>query len=256
MTPLLDDYMADEELGPDAGFGLGGALADALGDEYADAMPYDLDAAALQMLDSMTPAESLNFASALRQIEKGATQALRNPAVGQIASTGLPILGGAAGTLVGGPLGTALGGQLGSAAAKAITGGAPAVPGAPAPTAPAVAQAPAVTGGSTAAAQAMVLSQQPEVLKSLLALALGQYGRQSVAGVPVGSVMGALSSIFGQAAADAEALGMNGDGLPDYLLDAEGELSADPGSPYARAQAFYSALVEAENDYLASGGAP
>jgi hypothetical protein len=203
------------------------------------------------MLDSMTPAESINFASALRQIERGASQALRNPAVAQLAATGLPIVGGAAGTVVGGPLGTAIGGQLGNAAAKAL-GGKPAH----VPATPAAPQAAPIAGGSTAAAQGLVLTQQPEVLKSLLALALGQYGRQAVAGVPVGNVMSALSSIFGQAAADAEELGMTGEGLPDYLLDAEGELGVDPGSPDARAQAFYSALVEAENDYLASGGAP
>lgn len=240
MSPLdeyyLEDLVDDEQAMEDGGhLGLGEVLADALADEYADAAPEELDSALLDVMESMTPAESLNFASALRQIEKGATRTLQNPTVAKLAAAGLPIAGGAAGTVLGGPVGTALGSQLGGAAAKALSGG------------------PALATGSTAAKQGMVLTQQPEILKALLALALGQYGRKSVAGMPVGSAMQLLSTIFGQAAADAEELQM-GEGLPDYLLDAEGELLADPGSPEQRAQALYSALLDAEDEYLAESG--
>jgi hypothetical protein len=60
--------------------------------------------------------------------------------------------------------------------------------------------------GSAAAAQGLVLTQQPDVLRSLLATALGQHGRQTVSGVPVAQVLGLLSQVFGKAAADADEL--------------------------------------------------
>ena len=63
-----------------------------------------------------------------------------------------------------------------------------------------------VAGGSAAAAQGLVLTQQPEVLRSLLAAALGQHGRQQVSGVPVAQLLTLFSQVFGQAAADADEL--------------------------------------------------
>ena len=62
-----------------------------------------------------------------------------------------------------------------------------AVPPPPAAPSAAPAGASSVAGGSAAAAQGLVLSQQPEVLRSLLATALGQQGRQQVSGIPVGA---------------------------------------------------------------------
>ncbi|MGH3804349.1 MAG: hypothetical protein ACRDTD_30275, partial [Pseudonocardiaceae bacterium] len=46
-------------------------LREALHEDYADALPEELEAALGNILDSMSPAESFNFAKALRQIEKG-----------------------------------------------------------------------------------------------------------------------------------------------------------------------------------------
>jgi hypothetical protein len=63
-----------------------------------------------------------------------------------------------------------------------------------------------VAGGSAAAAQGLVLSQQPEILRSLLAAALGQQGRQQVSGVPVAQLLTLFSQVIGQAAADADEL--------------------------------------------------
>ena len=251
MNPLDDHYLDElvDELAmdDDGSLRLGEVLGEALRDEYADATPEELDVALLDVVESMTPAEAINFTSALRQIEKGAARTLQDPAVAQLVATGLPLAGGAAGTLIGGPVGTAVGSGLGGAAAKALAGKPPAA----APRAAAGPQTSAVASGSAAAKQGLVLCQQPEVLKCLLALALGQHGQQSVAGMPVGSVMSLLSTIFGQAAADAEELIEAGEGLPEYLLDADGELAADPGSPEDRAQALYSALLDAEDAYLA-----
>ena len=66
---------------------LADVLRDALRDEYSDASPADMDEALSSVLDSMSPAESFNFAKALKQIETGAQQALSDPVVGQIVRT-------------------------------------------------------------------------------------------------------------------------------------------------------------------------
>ncbi|HEV2772468.1 MAG TPA: hypothetical protein VGV57_06515 [Thermoleophilaceae bacterium] len=242
----LDELVDDQVVIDDDGLGLGEVLGEALLDQYADAAPDELDAALLNALETLTPAEAINFTSALRQVEKGTARTLQHPAVAQLAKTGLPLAGGAVGTLVGGPVGTAVGSGLGGAAAKALSGR-------PAATAPPPAtglQGSSVASGSTAAARGLVLTQQPEVLKSLLCLALGQHGCRSVAGMPVGAVMNMLSKTFEQAAADADELLEIRDGLTAYRLDADGELYADPASPDDRAQALYSDLLDAENEYL------
>ena len=91
-------------------------------------------------------------------------------------------------------------------------------PGVSAPTAPGAAPAlvpdvpsasgPAspVAGGSAAAAQGLVLCQHPDLLRALLAAALGRHGRQRVNGIPVGQLLALLSQVVGQAAADADEL--------------------------------------------------
>jgi hypothetical protein len=238
--PDLDEP-ADAELDADS-LSLAEAFGEAFGDEYAYATPDELDAGLLSVQEALTPAEAINFTSALRQIRKGATRALTHPTVAQLAASGIPLAGAAAGTLLGGPAGTAMGSKLGAVAAKALSGGPPAAVPPPA----AAPQGSSVAGGSTAAAQGAVLSQQPEVIKSMMALALGDKGRSSVAGIPVGDVMQMLSTIFGKAAEDAEELRWMDDGQPG---DAE-DLYADPASPEERAQALYSALLDAENQHL------
>jgi len=217
-----------------------------LHEEYADASDEEMSDALANMLDSISPAEAVSFASALNQIGKGASQLISDPAFAAVAQVALPVLGGAAGTMIGGPVGAALGGKLGSLAASALpTRPAPAqatarpvaavpaptaavaspagimapaavVAAAPAPSAPAIippgipppvpGSASPVASGSAAAAQGLVLTQQPDVLRSLLATALGQHGTQTVSGVPVAQVLGLLSQVFGKAAADADEL--------------------------------------------------
>jgi hypothetical protein len=92
----------------------------------------------------------------------------------------------------------------------------PPEPAAPAPASP-------VTKGSAAAAQALVLTQQPDILRSLLATALGQHGRQQVSGVPVAQVINLFSQVLGQAAADADEL-MYSQQRPESADTAEGIL--------------------------------
>jgi hypothetical protein len=101
-----------------------------------------------------------------------------------------------------------------------------------------------VAAGSAAAAQGLVLTQQPEVLRSLLATALGQHGRQTVSGIPVAEVLGMLSQVFGQAAADADEL--------MYLDQQPGGMeSGAPDFWDGSADALYADLLGADNQELA-----
>ena len=101
-----------------------------------------------------------------------------------------------------------------------------------------------VAGGSTAAARGLVLTQQPEVLRSLLAAALGEHGRQTVSGVAVPQVLGMLSQVFGEAAADADELMYLGQ-RPDAADSALEEAPADA------IDSLYADLLGADNLELA-----
>ncbi|MBL8930513.1 MAG: hypothetical protein JNL54_10355 [Kineosporiaceae bacterium] len=238
--------------------GLGGVLQEVIHPELAGGLDaQDYDDAMEAVLGSVSAAEAFNIAKALRQIGGGAGQVLANPAVSQIARTALPTATGALGTVIGGPVGTALGTRLGSLAAGALTRQGAPRPAAPITTATASPAATPVAGGSAAAAQGLVLTQQPDVLKALLALALGGNGSRQVGGVPVTSVMNMLSQVFGQAAADADELAHPG----GWAADAEGgylegsHLEAgwppdDLGS--ANPRSLYTALLDADNEELSS----
>jgi hypothetical protein len=215
---------------------LADVLRDALDDTYSDASPVEMEDALGNVLEAMSPAESFNFAKALKQIERG----LSDPGVSQVLRTALPIAGGAIGTVIGGPAGTALGSSLGNAAASALPGAPRARPAAPAP-APTT---PPVAGGSAAAAQGLVLTQQPDVLKGLLALAMGQHGQKSVSGVPLAQLMSMLSSVFGQAAADADELMYLGrEGFDETDRPLEGDVAPSDRS-------LYVTLMDADNEEL------
>lgn len=101
-----------------------------------------------------------------------------------------------------------------------------------------------VGGGSAAAAQALVLCQQPDMLRSLLATALGQHGRQQVSGVPAAQVINLFSQVLGQAAADADELMYLG-----QQPDAADDIAAD--EPAASARSLYGDLLGADNLELA-----
>lgn len=289
---------------------LADVLRSALHDRYAGATDGEMDEALANVLESMSPAEASDFASALHRIGRGVSQVISDPAFSSVAQTALPVLGGAAGTMIGGPVGTALGSKLGSLAASALptrpasspvpaapTTAAPApappagppvqptpavpapptalqapgatatpavtppAPGIPAPGAgPAAGAAPGVpalappslpessspiAAGSAAAAQGLVLTQQPDVLRSLLATALGEHGCQTVSGIPVAQVLELLSHVFGKAAADADEL--------MYLGQQPGAgESAGEDAPAESATALYTDLLGADNLELAA----
>jgi hypothetical protein len=135
-----------------------------------------------------------------------------------------------------------------AAPAPAAPAGTP-VPSAPVVTAPQTPATPAgpasaAAGGSVAAAQGLVLTQQPDVLRSLLATALGEHGRQTVSGVPVPQVLGMLSEVFGEAAADADELMYLGH-RPDAAE------SALEGAPADAIDSLYADLLGADNLELA-----
>jgi hypothetical protein len=101
-----------------------------------------------------------------------------------------------------------------------------------------------VAGGSAAAAQALILSQQQDVLRGLLATALGQHGRQHVSGVPVAQLLTLFSQVIGQAAADADELMY----LEQQPGDAESVLEDEPSDPD---RSLYADLLGADNLELA-----
>ncbi|GAA4581619.1 hypothetical protein GCM10023176_62430 [Micromonospora coerulea] len=266
------DGWTDVEEWPEPG--TASVLREALHEDYASADDEAYDDAIEAVLGGMSAAEAFSFEKALRQIQSGSGQALADPLVGQVTRTALPVGAGALGTLIGGPAGTAIGSRLGTRAAGAlarpgqptkatgapsVSGGTPAGLSALAAALPAALGAPpgpastspAVAGGSAAAAQGVVLTQQPDVLKALLALSMGQHGARQVRGVPVAAIMNLLSSVFGQAAADADELAyLDGEGLDD------GELGEGVGEHAEHAlgtgRSLYTAFMDAENEELAS----
>ena len=212
---LTDDELAD-------------VLRSALREEYASASDEQMREALGDVMDAMSPAEAFSLDSALRSAKRLAS----DPTFQQVVRTAAPIATQALGTYFGGPVGGALAKQLGNVAVNALLPppaappaapaaappapvAAPPAPALPAPlpaapvaapppptaAAPAAAPPPApapVAGGSAAAAQALVLTQQPEVLRALLATSLGQHGRQQVSGIPVAKLMALLSQVFGR----------------------------------------------------------
>jgi hypothetical protein len=248
------------------------ALRSALRPEYADASDAEMADALGNVLESMSPAEAFDFGSALSQITNSAKKLVSDPTFVQIAKTAVPIAAGAIGTVYGGPAGGALASQLGNLAVGAlapspappsaapppaaaarppvtpappITAPAPPVA-APAPGAavPPLAPTSPVAGGSAAAAQGLVLTQQPDVLRALLATALGQHGRQQVSGVPVAQILSMLSQVYGRAAADADELMYLGQ-------QPEATESALDDAPGSSPQSLYADLLGADNLELA-----
>ncbi len=237
------------------------ALRSALRDEYADADDADLVDAATDMMSAMSPAEAFNFGAALSQIGKSAGRLAADPTFASIARTVAPAAGGALGTFIGGPLGTKLGSEIGTRAVSALlsppaAGSAqppaaapvpvpppsPAALPLPAPTAPTPVSP--VAGGSAAAAQALILSSHPEVQQAALATALGQHGRREISGIPAAQLLGLLSQVFGQAAADADEL-MYNEAVPDAAE------SAGPDAEAGSLRSLYCDLLGADNLELA-----
>jgi hypothetical protein len=253
---LEDDISEFAELdGPDIfddSAELAETLRDVLHDDYADASNEEMQDALFNILDTMTPAEGFNFMKTLRNIGKAGKKILKDPVVGQIAKVALPAAGAALGTVVGGPLGTAVGGKLGQVAGQAFTGASK--PRKAATRAKAAKTSP--KGGSAAAAKLLQLTQNPDMLKSLMALALGSHGKKSIKVGKSGPTVGAgafinlLSTLAKKASEDADELSRESEAASAYWLDSEGDYLADPADPESRAEALYSVLADAENERM------
>jgi hypothetical protein len=92
---------------------------------------------------------------------------------------------------------------------------------------------------------AMLLGQAG--LPGTLAAALGPEGRTAVNGIPVATLMRTLSSLYGQAAADADELMFLRQGEAGGL---DGEDAWEADTPWSD-QSVYAALIDAENDDIA-----
>jgi hypothetical protein len=123
-----------------------------------------------------------------------------------------------------------------------VPSGAPAPP--PAVIPAALSPASSVAGGSAAAAQGLVLTQQSDVLQGLLATALGKHGCQRVSGIPAAQLLALLSRVFEQAAADADALMYLGQ-------QADVSESVPESAPADSVRSLYGDLIGADNLELA-----
>ena len=112
------------------------------------------------------------------------------------------------------------------------------IPPAPKPASP-------VAGGSAAAAQALVLCQHGDMLRGLLAAALGLGGCQQVSGVPVAQLISLFSQVLGQAAADADEL--------MYLRQqADAPETVLEDAPAGSVRSLYTDLIGADNAEFAA----
>ena len=257
-------------------------LRSAMRPEYADASDEEMRDSLETVLGAISPAEAFNFGSALNQIGRQATKLAADPTFAQVVRVAAPVAAGMIGGPGGAALGSlAVKALLPPAPAPAApVAPAPAAPVAPAPlpsasppaggtaarpSAPALPPpepvpppaAPAdlpssafpalgagVAGGSRAAAQALVLTQQADLLRGLLAAALGRHGCQQVSGVPIAKVLALAGRVFEQAAVDADKLM-----YLEQLTDGAESLAADwpAGPPRLR----YADLLGADNLQLA-----
>jgi hypothetical protein len=244
-------------------------------EDYAEMSAEDLEAAlAREGIDA--PAMEGFFDDVGSFFKKAA------PVVGQVAQRALPgiVSGATTGAALGpwGALGGALiggvtsalssGGRTGGAPAPSRGGGGPlgAMAGAAAPAlaglaggggplgALASAAAPAMAGlagggGGNSAGALLNVLRNPQVLQSLMSLALGSAGRQSVpvgasqTPVPTSAVANLIGQLGSRAFAQAEAAAEPSEALPAYLYK-EGQLVVDPGAPEQRAARLLEMLSE------------
>jgi hypothetical protein len=247
-----DDEHLLEELDPYDDFAaMAEGLRASLADEYADVPPDLMDEALGDVLASLSPAESINFGQVLRDIGAGTASVVNDPMFRQVAASAAPIAGSALGTLVAPGVGTAVGGSLGTIAANALAPAAKPAPAAARPAAAAPAgRPPAAAAGSDPATKALLLMRLPFIQQLLAALAMGQQGSTSVAGVSAPAALQALATFVGEAAADADELMSDESSFPG--LEAEAELYADPVDPLDRADSLYETLMESANEEIAA----
>lgn len=233
-------------------------------DPYLEDDPYPLLRESLAPELRRLPAEDIEHlfeqvGLSAEEMEEGIWGSIGNAfkkagrAVARAAPTLLPVAGTALGTVVGGPVGAAVGGSLGRLAGGAIgaataprrrSARTPQRPGRP------PSPAPRTSGASPAAAQLLQVLNRPEVLRALQSMALGRSGTSNVTvgstAVPVGAIANLIGTLANSASSEHHVL-VAGDegGVPEYLLDADGEAVVDLAKPEERAQRLLELMDQA-----------
>jgi hypothetical protein len=227
-----------------------------LSPEYRELPPDQVEAILASTFPGMTPEDAENF---FRDVGRafnnvGRTVAQNAPGIlsgaMQGATTGAVL--GPWGILGGAVTGGVAGGL--SSAARRPPGPAPVVP-QPSPGVPGPGVAGAVTppmGGGAASATQQLLSllAQPQTWQALLAATLGRTGRSTLPTgttppVPVSSILNALGTLATRAAEELSVEQAEGESVPAYLMDAEGEYMVDLADADARASHLLRVLSEA-----------
>ena len=183
------------------------------------------------------------FLSTLGNIGRSVVSALP-----QVLPAALPLVG----TAIGGPVGGAIGGMAGQALGSVLgprpPGGRPPLPPGARPPLPA-----GIPGGSPAAGQLLQSIFSPQMLQGLVAMLMGQAGRQSIPvgnqQVPTSAFPNLLGVLANQAAAEASAAAaqdVGSEAVPRYLQNYAGEAIGDPAIPEHRAYALLELLQEAQ----------
>jgi hypothetical protein len=263
-----------------SGYGAGSyrEIRGVLSAEYRDLPDESVEAVVQASLGEVAPEDLEGFLSSLKDFGQ---------AIAKAAPSVLPIVGTVAGTVLGGPVGAKLGGSLGQMAGGAIHG---AASGQSASTifqraggslasqaASLIPGLGAAGGGSPAAAQLLAILNRPEIIQSLMSMALGSAGRSHIhvggspaaprspvapgspVSAPVPVPVGAFANLIGMLAHQASAeynasVAHEGESVPSYLLDEGGEFRVDPAVPEHRAQLLLEMLNgsppdEAEDDW-------
>lgn len=108
---------------------------------------------------------------------------------------------------------------------------------------------PASSSASNPAAQLLTLLFRPEFMQALTAMMLGSAGRNDIPvggkDVPVGAFANLLGVLADQLAVSHHTASSSfSDGIPEYLVEADGEMKCDLSVPEERAQVLWELLQE------------
>ncbi|HEU4364169.1 MAG TPA: hypothetical protein VFT13_01755 [Candidatus Krumholzibacteria bacterium] len=218
-------------------------LREILSSEYADLSDDQIEAALDGVLGEGAAENLEGFWKQAKNI--GGT-------LGKYAQGALPgvIQGATAGAALG-PMGIVGGALSGGAISVAQQATAKRPPATPRRAGAATTSAAPLPNGSAAAGQLLQLLSRPEIVQSLLAMAMGAAGKPSVrvgqTPVPVGAVTNLLGALANQASVEHHALTAGEvSGSPAYLLDSHGEFVCDPTSATERAGVLLELLADSD----------
>ncbi|MEL6257183.1 MAG: hypothetical protein AAFR87_34630 [Bacteroidota bacterium] len=215
------------------------SLREVLNEDYQNASSEELEMALSYMMREMNQAEGFNFRKALRNIGDAGAKIIKSPATKTIVSTALPAAGTIVGGIYGGPAGAAVGGQLGGAAGQVF--GSLTSPGA----ASSSSTNKSSDAGSAAASKLLALTEDPSVIQTLMALAMGDKGKQNVQVGNSGKTVGIteITKLLSQLASKAESDAMELSGKAEVIHNGEVDAMYLPLSEEEEAQSLYVELM-------------